>query len=384
MTNWLMRTLTPVHVGTGAQLTSLDYLYDGEAREVIVLDFERVLARPEVDPDELSRSLQRTGLSVERLLRDQRIPPREVARYRLAAEEDPRGSAIREQLKTPWHQPLIPASSLKGAIRTTLLWRFLKEGRGLAEGARYLQEVAAGEHDRFRGGRSRPPDPRYIAQRLERAILGSDPNHDLLRALQIGDPEPLPTEALLLLRIDTYKVANGGRLQPDRRLTNYVEALKPGAQARLSLKLDEPLFAPQAEAELHFSRFRRWLDPESELTETLNLFAAATLEAEAEFYRRAGLEGPARWCRACLEDTRRGDRAIVCLGWGTGWHTKTVGSLFQRGQGVDFTALRRKLELGRSRSTGGYHPAFPKSRRLSTGLEGDLQPLGWLELTQVR
>lgn len=383
MANWMLKTLGFVHVGTGNQLSRLDYVYDARAGQVIVLDFDALLGRPEIDAEELTRSLQRAGFSMEQLLHTHHIPPQEVARYRLAADGDPNDQPIREQLKTPWHQPLIPASSLKGAIRTAVLWRFLEEGDHAAQAARYLQEIAEGRHDRFRRGRPQPPDSRYIARRIEKPTLGSDPNRDLLRGLQMGDPEPFAPEKLVLLRVNTYQIGERGHLQPERRLTNYVEAIKPGAQTALSLKLDESLFSRQAESELRFSRYRPWIDPGGGLMETLNRFATAILETEFDFYRHRGLEEAAERCQAWLERTSQMDCGLVSVGWGSGWHVKTVGPLFQGTQGVDFAALRRKLRLGRSRSTGGYHPTFPKSRRLSAGLEGGLQPLGWIELRRA-
>ncbi len=383
MANWILKTLSPVHVGTGNQLSQLDYVYDKQANEVIILDFDALLGRPEVDAEELTRSLQNAGFSMEQLLRTYRIPSQEVARYRLAADGNPNDQPIREQLKTPWHQPLIPASSLKGAIRTAVLWRFLEEGDRAAQAARYLQEIAEGRHDRFRRGRSRSPDPRYVARRIEEPTLGSDPNHDLLRGLQMGDPEPFAPEKLVLLRVNTYQIGERGYLEPQRRLTNYVEALKPGAQTALSLKLDESLFSRQAESELRFSRYRPWITPGRGLMETLNRFATAILETEFDFYRHRGLEEAAEWCEAWLERTSQMDRGLVSVGWGSGWHVKTVGSLFQETESVDFMALRRKLRLGKSRSTGGYHLTFPKSRRLTSGLEDGFQPLGWIELQRA-
>jgi CRISPR-associated protein Csm5 len=384
MANWIIRTLSPVHVGSGSELTPLDYVYDAEARKVIVLDFEALLARPEVDPEELSRSLQRTGFSLEQLLRSWRIPPQEVARYSLAAPRNPTGHPIREQAKTPWYQPLIPGSSLKGAIRTALLWRFLEEGEHHAPAARYLQEIALGRHDAHRRGRVQPPDPRSVARRIEASTLGPEPNRDLLRALQVGDPEPLAKEALVVLRVDTYQIGERGQLQPNSQLVNYAESLKPGAQTATFLKLDESLLAPQAESELRFSRYRPWIDPQDGLVETLNRFATTILERESQFYRQAGLEEAARWCERCLERAKQPRLALVCVGWGSGWHIKTVGRLFQGEEGLDFMALRRKLGLGRSRSTGSYHPIFPKSRRLTLALEGGLQPLGWVELEEAK
>ena len=47
--------------------------------------------------------------------------------YRLRGT--PRGEEVLAQTKNAWRQPHIPGSSLKGAIRTVLLWEAVRTGR---------------------------------------------------------------------------------------------------------------------------------------------------------------------------------------------------------------------------------------------------------------
>src|SRR5690606_18415556 len=110
--------------------------------------------------------------------------------FRYVLQGTPRSSAegaqVREQVKDAYDRPYLPGSSLKGALRTVLAWSIWRE-RKLQPDARQLQRRRA-----------------WAASSYEKAIFGRSPNHDLLRALQVSDSQPLDAAALMIANVRVH------------------------------------------------------------------------------------------------------------------------------------------------------------------------------------
>ena len=92
------------------------------------------------------------------------------------------GAQLREQLKDLYNRPYLPGSSLKGALRTSLAW-YGWQARKLQPDRLMLDEKRA----------------KFASRRYEQELFGRDPNHDLLRALQVSDSNPVGTDSLMLV-----------------------------------------------------------------------------------------------------------------------------------------------------------------------------------------
>lgn len=365
---WEMEVLTPLHIGSGSVLTSFDYVYDERQKVLRVIDLEKLLAQPRVDPNDLARHYERRGFQVGQYLRDRGIAPESVERYRLPCPRDPGNGPVRAFVKTALGKPYLPGSSLKGLLRTAVLWRLLHHEREAFEKAlSYLERAVRGDRSLPRSAQNRQWTGLYI-ERLAQA-LGPDPNRDLMRAVQIEDSAELPWEALEVVEVGTYLVNTAGRLERDGRLTNWVESLKSHTQILITVRWDEFLFSEMAR-ELGLQSKRPVLE---NLEETINAFTGALLEAEIAFYRQQGL----REVADRLQGFQSEGGMVLCLGWGGGWSAKTITRAFT--EKIDLMALRRLYRLGQSRSRRDYYASiFPKSRRLC---EGTLQmPLGWVHV----
>lgn len=371
---WELEVLTPLHIGSGGQWTAFDYVYDSGAKLLRIIDLNKLLAQPRVNPEDLARYYERRDFHIRQYLNDRGIAPSDVESYHLPCSRDPGNGPVRVFVKTPFQKPYLPASSLKGMIRTAVLWQLLqKTPQAFDRTLSYLQGVIRSERSLPKSAFNR----QWTGSNIERheQTLGADPNSDVMRALQLEDSAELPLEALEAFEVSSYLLNSQGQLERDRRLTNWVEALRPGTRLMIRGHFDEFLFSDLAR-ELGFTSKADYLAPEG-LVKTLHGFTGALVESEIAFYRQRGLTEVAERLQAL---TAQG--TLLCLGWGGGWSSKTVTRTFLQRPDFDFMGLRRVFQLGQSRSRRDfYHPIFPKSRRLVASPA--LMPLGWVRVREV-
>jgi len=158
---------------------------------------------------------------------------------------DPTGGqgvrTIREQIKDCYHRPYIPGSSLKGAIRTALAWAMLKDG------VIRLEKGVIGDN------------PRNAAKELMKKLFGADPNHDLLRAMHVFDPEPVSVgECMELSMVSIYSLTqHAGKefLRPKGSGYRFTaETIRPGARFSGEISFDNTLLAKEVAGRLRFQR----------------------------------------------------------------------------------------------------------------------------------
>lgn len=369
--------LSDVHIGTGTELMrDVDWLAAGDGYVYFANSdrlLEEVFARAEADGKEMREVAQilagstLTGLyrDLHWLTRDDFGEAHPLFRYRLRGS--PATVAIREQIKDVYGQPYLPGSSLKGALRTVL-----------ATGA--AEEVKP-DLGRLDGRRA------WAGQPVERQLFGSDPHHDLLRALEVGDSTPVPAGRLGLRRAHIYPTASQTYRGRSRGLDVDIEVLTKGTVLDLPIHVPTELLEDRATP---FDRRRRQELPRWEAQaawlEKLALFgrrnARALLEDEVKFFQpRTDVPDVHRFYRQLVDiySQLQKNEFLLVLGWGGGWHTKTLNRLLKRDQ----AAFERLVSRYRMNRTGTIRPGdfFPKSRHLLRLLDKPGPPLGWVKVT---
>lgn len=345
-------TITPLHIGNGRELWH-EYDYAIHNKRTWRINENVLLDAQDVDDPKLAARLAR--LKPVELLNPSDFRW-ESPYFRYVLEGTPRsgaeGAQLREQFKDAFDRPYLPGTSLKGALRTALAWH--------AWGERRLRPDAG------RLGRS----PKWAGQSLEQQLLGRDPNHDLLRALQVGDSATVAADRLMI--VNARVLTRGGNLGSPIEL----EALRPDTQFELTLKIDQALFSTWAQkAELPRTG-RNWL---TELAQTVQAHSAARIRSEMEWFGQIREAAQIHGLYQRLERVKPGgQQCLIQLGWGTGWEDKTFGSRLQ----VDSQFMERIIRdyrLARGRRQIGDR--FPKSRRVAAGFRGGEEypatPLGW-------
>jgi len=362
-------TLTPLHIGSGRDLLH-EYDYAIHKGHTWRLNEDALLDVQDVDDLALVARLARTPPA--RLLDRAKDFQIDAPFFRYVIRGTPRskaeGAQVREQLKDIYDRIYLPGTSLKGALRTALAW--------YAWGERGMRP------ERNKLGRSR----KFAARRYEQEIFGRDPNHDLLRALHVGDSGPVGTDRLMLINARVLN-ASGQVASPIE-----LEAIQPETTFRLSFKLDEALFSDWAVRRGLNLHGREWLE---KLAAVVRKHTDQRLDEEAAWFAHvAGAQAIASFYRQLQRSGRPHNGFLLQLGWGTGWDGKTFGSRLRADRDFMEGILRPPREGGYGLARGRRQPGdpFPRSRRVvvkvargpdSQVRESPVAPLGWV-LVELR
>ena len=262
-----VKTITALHIGTGKKLYR-NYDYVTQNGKTFVVNDE-VLAGELYDRNQANLIGDKAGVGLKVLFPQQYDPSHPVFRYVLAGEptSTQSGSEVQEQIKDMHDRPYIPGSSLKGAIRTALLYA------GFAERDKVFKMRDVGEKAKF------------AAKGYEQDLLvgkyqgtgNQDPYYDLLRAMQVSDSTPADASGL---RLANVKVAQKGEATG---APIELEAVKPNAEFEATLTLDMYLLERQQKALGWGDDQVKWL---KRFVRVINYFTAQRLENDK--HRRDG------------------------------------------------------------------------------------------------
>ncbi|MCO6450986.1 MAG: type III-A CRISPR-associated RAMP protein Csm5 [Caldilineales bacterium] len=350
--------LTPLHVGNGVELLH-EYDYAIHKGKTWRINEMKLLDAQNVEDSRLAKQLARTKPT--QLLNPSDFDPgSEFFRYVLdgTPRSSGEGAQLREQIKDSYDRPYLPGSGLKGALRTAIAWH----GWGVRRMRPDIRQV----------GRRR----QWAGQEYEHTLLGRNPNHDLLRALQVSDSQPVSTNELMVLNVRVLNRVGNLSGAPVE-----MEALRPDTKFSLSLKLDRVLFSDWARRGGLQLEGREWLE---QLSAVVNQHSQGHARSEAKWFSQMkGADRIAGFYNQLAAAKLPANRFIVQLGWGTGWDDKTFGSRLQ----ADSQFMERLISdhrLARGRREQG--DPFPKSRRVAVGFRAGpgnqteeiaATPLGW-------
>jgi CRISPR-associated protein Csm5 len=348
----LIQTLTPLHIGTGAELLkdfdfvargSTTYVLNQDAIYMHEFDSRGGEARLSVPAGHLQPASTFT-------------PESPFVRYILSGST--MVERIREQIKTVQDECYLPGSSLKGALRTAIL----------------VYQVATSEI--LPDIESLMDDPREAAKPWEKNAFGANPNLDLMRCVQVSDSRALFLDPSPLQLCPAHVYTSGEPGSPV-----VVEAIRPGQTLETEINIDE--LTLQYADELMWNNKTHWI---VSLPGILQTFSRRRIEAELQVAEAKRFNESADFLRNLLEQAIRleGSRSVLIqLGWGTGWGGMTVGPWLDWDSQND---IRERYKLGKPPTASkewepNLNSAFPDSRRLSDSGSLPGLPLGWVKLT---
>lgn len=369
--NVKVSALTPLHIGSGVRLLhEYDYAIRNKQtwriNDATLLD-ERMSETGQLDL-KFVESLARTPPA--RLLDPKKdfYPENKVFRYviqgtpRSAAE----GAQVQEALKDTFDHPFIPGGSLKGALRTALAW--------------VLWEQLGVKSELSKLGRRKE----WAGQRYEQEIFGRDPNHDLLRALQVSDSQPVSPARLMILNVRALN--RGGKLAAPIEL----EAIRPDTVFEMTLKIDRALYSGWAKARGLELQGAAALEQLEEVSRT---HARQRIQDELAYYKPVSVANRLSGFYQQLEKLHPqlgSGQFFLQLGWGTGWDDKTFGSRLKK-DAAFFVRMVNDFRLARGEYVSGR--TFPASRRVAVTItkntngqvvETPAYPLGWVLVEMER
>jgi CRISPR type III-A-associated RAMP protein Csm5 len=410
-TTHLVEILTPVHVGTGEELVKgEDFIIQDD--KVLVPDRQHLFNELEIiaTQKDLKHDIEKlTKLdSLRSFVKENKhsitsqfdyrleflVNKRNVQNQNLTAEMDSyienldtlltRLNKIHEQIKDGFWHPIIPGSSIKGAMRTALFAYLIDK---IKRNNQYSVEVRSHLPSR----EDKPDKDSEASKKLLEHLFSSQredtSNFDFLRSLNIADVQ-FKINQLNIVDVRFFNLAdddfsgltakwkvmkNGKNIDNWQKATSVVvEALKPNSAASLTLQIDNFLLRnPQAQKVLNW---KNDLIPKNfdEWRRILNWHAKHQLIKEAKFFKKYGNENAKKECLELFKKIKKEpDAAYIRVGWGNGWKGMTGDWL----DNTDKKNMRRLYDLG-SRGVS----EFPKTRRLIVKNGKPCLPFGWLRI----
>lgn len=351
--------LTPTLVGDGQKLSPIDYMVWKD--HVNVLDQRRIFKL-------LSRGPRLEGY-LQQLKRAEKLDfaswggfAQNFAGRRLPFEDVSAAKAW-ERAKGPdlfiptfssgVHGPYLPATVLKGALRTGTVFERWNE--------KTLQELSSKVEGRV---------PRYLAVRAEEAVLGAA-GSSKMRRVSIADSSASNYDGMkvYLLRVATMVAKGQGKLELGWKSERGTVEPK---------RIDEstPTFAEMASPGTVFEGGWHERSPgdRAKMFQAANGYAASILARHKEYAVRLGLDKLA--ASLALLETQLGDNGscLLAVGWGTGFLNKvacdTSGDALR-------SILRQTTIYQRVIQTG---LPFPKTRKVIFEKDQPASLPGWVKL----
>jgi CRISPR-associated protein Csm5 len=279
-------------------------------------------------------------------------------------------------IRNGFDKVIIPGSSIKGALRTAVAYKVLKDKKQ-NQPAAFNNEVATvvarklNQYQSIKDRRERADFKKSFFKELTEEIFGDEPHCDLFRSIRVSDTIAIDREP----REETIKVvcinsANTAyfakRPSGAEIILQDYECLPEQTRATFSITLDRSImkqWAQDLKKALPFTTIEELLQIATEFAQDQWAFESRFLSAAS-----SGIN------IVLLRRFYQGSRLVsLRLGWGTGMLGTTIDLLLDNGlrQGI------RNIMTPR-----GVDPA-PKSRRTIIRDGSPSLPLGWVSLESV-
>ena len=380
-----LETITPVHIGSGEVLNHIDgYYADGRWYHI---DLDKVLAHPNTDIGALTSEMAHRDFRWSDYFSRNNMNAADLSTYNILCAQNTETTDIREAITTLGNRPYIPGSSIKGAIRTALLSDLINN----PENQQFYNDSSAHLNREIRKGSRAYRRNETPAKKIEDMAFGKDPNHDLLRTLQISDTDPLESDALAIETAWTLTLNQNNELEQkikgNTEYKNYLQVIQGVKTLTFTLKIDDLFFKDRQKDRLNFSELQE--NTLREIADVCSHEAHLRMQDEKEFYDSYHISELANLYDKfiALNDSLTDDAFMLQIGWGTGYRASTVSASFTVDEDapIDMMALRERYHLGSSRARRGTYDEreFPKTRRILYRSKNPIAPLGWVKISPV-
>ncbi|MCC5943483.1 MAG: type III-A CRISPR-associated RAMP protein Csm5 [Bernardetiaceae bacterium] len=378
----LIKTLSAVHIGSGRELENdLDFIHFTNDECLGIVDEQKALSI--IGEENIGQWVNainnRSGLAGLLNTRKPNLEVGDIAQRKIATQGSvPQGrNKMKEQLHNGMGLPLLPGSSLKGAIRTALLTYMLDKDKKSKGGTFTLNDT------NIKNNRNQPSDKRMMSHFFspDAKHPRENANSDLLRFLRVGDTHFRETVCLRSRIINQYR--NDWREKG--RDVIFWEALKEGQLAKSSIQVPDDLVEAVKKQGYIKSPIIDLLTPEK-LFPLVNEHTKSILEREIKFWKDQSQEYQIdthiannfiQKLKEILEvcNNSNANECVLRLGGGTGWAFMT-GDWVQDPDLISdkmWDSIRQKVQRK-------FYPGdvpLPKTRKVDDAKE----PFGFIQLT---
>ncbi|RLB06755.1 MAG: type III-A CRISPR-associated RAMP protein Csm5 [Deltaproteobacteria bacterium] len=357
--------LSPVHVGSGEKyIKDLDYIIENKtvfifSRPMLFSLLESVC--DEKDIEDLTESISDRRL--KEWLSYKGVDYKNAIQYKYPIKGNQYPKDIHQAIKNAWGVPIIPGSSVKGAIRTAIL-RDLSE----KDERRTLKKVLTFA---LRKRRFTDNELKGLDQGITEELLGKDPNHNLMRTLSVGD-FIFQRDALTLSKVVVKTIKGNGKLE-EKVFKIYPEVLRTGAVGESNVGIETFLFEQDRKKENKIFGFSSGITL-SYIRNVANHASLKIVEEEIAYFENQDekLANFYKDLRKQIQELSKSE-LITRISWGVGWRSITGGLI---PEDLLTKQLREILKLAPKK----WPARFPKTRKIVQTPAGNL-PLGWIKLS---
>jgi len=363
-----VETLTPIHIGSGRELMgNFEYLFFKKDRKIALIDEQKVLNLIGTDQiDKWVSIIDQGGNLLHYLLQRKRnLLPEDVSqRIMSVPDQGPvhgnHGQTILEQLHNGTGKPILPGSSLKGALRTAIFTKLVLE---YDSPQRILQKTYEKKCN------TKLNREKYIFKdkELEKNLIGKNANQDTFRMLRTGDMHFTYTEVFPTNTVN--KKHNGWMM--DSKISPYLECIPSGQKTLCELSIIKDKTILNCFSHIPFKTWK-------ELCAIVNDHTRRLLKDELAFWESeynppliaTYLEHLQKLLKQIPEDH---EACLLRIGYGSGVNFITGG--WQSEIMDDDLYERWRGSFHKSRSG----MPFPKTRKMTS----DSRPLGFVLLRRI-
>lgn len=313
----ILKTIAPVFIGSGKEISKTEYVFDG--KKIYVLDENKlinaILKRNLID--NFTQSMNTKSFNLKFWLDKNDIKNYEqLAAYTLSGIENVSDKHslknIQACIKNAYNKPYIPGSSLKGALRTVILWNEIYDDSDNLDNVRRQLKFKVNNNS-LTSNRLKKELGKDSAA-LERRFFDikiDEISRKIMQGFIVGDSKPLSLDDIVLCeKIDVNVSGKQGK----SKVPMLRECIRPGTELEFDLTIDPLLFK-------HAYDINKSAITADDLDDMFKGYSGDYYDSITSIF-------------ACCNE----DENEIYIGGGSGFFSKTVVySLFDTENAVEFT-----------------------------------------------
>lgn len=417
--------ISPTHIGTGESIPKTELAYFVGDNFIRRVNFDRFFSSipshkigrisefiRAAQNDYLNNILEREHLALEDIAGEYDLEfysnynPNDVQKIR----------EIAPFIKTPLLKPYIPGTTIKGWLRTAILFYWLAR---ISEAKGYLDDVDKKLDNLPRGGRRFYKEKLKMGKILESKLFGKDPQTDIFKYILCSDTDPIDNRCLKLAFIQIFhpNQHRGEWIYEPLGFSQNFEVLTEETKFKGNLRFHTNLDKYKSEylttQQLHHKLRGYIIDHFFELSkeerfeklcEMSNYFSKRIFQYNREYLLRLAevtessyIENIADFYNKTLFPTydsivESKNQFLMRIGAGTEWHSKTIGlqvmNYFMENLGYDFNRFYDRINRLKLFKGGRKHKHFdltPISRAyIVNRMNNPVCPLGWIKVKLIQ
>jgi CRISPR-associated protein Csm5 len=257
-----LKTLTPIHIGTGKELSPLEFFNNYRINYDKLFDL--ISEKKKDDFFNWIDQINYTSFSVKGIQEKFGIKANEIiSKCGLYRFNQSFKDKVREGIKDSSNRLFIPGSSIKGAIRTAIIYNVLKENSYKSLLANHLNFLISKANEYKRNNNKIKDLLKSADDKLEqevficgllkekdgkREIKYDDQKYDLLKLVRVSDSKSVPTDPNgEICELQVYALNND---QPHKPFKIYTECISENTELEFDISIDIE-FLKQAKIELN-------------------------------------------------------------------------------------------------------------------------------------